>query len=129
MVDLRQNRQINELEEKLLLRKRLQDITNRIHSAQNMKQILVDLKDGILTLFNVYFLTIYVVDRAKNEIYSMFLSPAEKLNEIRVPISNRSISGYVANTGKIVNISDAYDDRELKTLDKELAFDVSWDKK
>jgi hypothetical protein len=34
MVDIRQNRQINELEEKLLLRKRLQDITNRIHSAR-----------------------------------------------------------------------------------------------
>jgi hypothetical protein len=45
------SRKISELEEKLILRKQLQDITNRIHAAQNLKQILVDLKDGILTLF------------------------------------------------------------------------------
>ena len=51
-------------------------------------------------------MTIYVVDRLRNEIFSMFLSPADKLNEIRVPISNRSIAGYVANTGKtVINIS------------------------
>jgi hypothetical protein len=80
MVDPRQDKQISELEDKLLLRKKLQDITNRIHSAQNTKQILVDLRDGILNLFNTYYLTIYVVDRPRNEIYSMFLSPADKLN-------------------------------------------------
>ena len=129
MADLKQNKQISDLEEKLVLRKKLQDITNRIHSAQNIKQILVDLRDGILNLFDTYYLTIYVVDRLRNEIFSMFLSPADKLNEIRVPISNRSIAGYVANTGKVINISDAYDDRELKAIDQELSFDISWDKK
>jgi len=129
MVGPNQNTQISELEALLLLRKKLQDITNRIHSAQNIKQILVDLKDGILTLFNTYFLTIYVVDRPKNEIYSMFLSGVDKLAEIRVPISNKSIAGFVANTGKVISIADAYDDRELKSIDRELSFDISWDKK
>ncbi len=129
MVDPKQDKQITELEDKLVLRKKLQEITNRIHSAQNIKQILVDLRDGILTLFNTYYLTIYVVDRPRNEIYSMFLSPADKLNEIRVPISNKSIAGCVANTGKVLNIADAYDDKELKTINRELSFDISWDKK
>lgn len=121
-------RQITELEGKLLIRKRLQDITNRIHAAQNIKQILVDLRDGILNLFNAHSATIYVVDRAKNEIYSMMLANSQ-LREIRVPISNKSIAGYAANTGKTVNIADAYDTGELKKLDQELSFDVSWDKK
>ena len=43
--------------------KNLLDITNRIHAAQNIKQILVDLKDGILNLFNANSITIYVVDQ------------------------------------------------------------------
>ena len=129
MLFAKPDQQISELEEKLLLRKKLQEIANRIHSAQNIKQILVDLKDGMINLFDVHYMTIYVVDRLRNEIYSMFLSPADKLNEIRVPISNRSIAGFVANTAKTVNISDAYDDKELKLLDKELSFDISWDKK
>jgi type II secretory ATPase GspE/PulE/Tfp pilus assembly ATPase PilB-like protein/GAF domain-containing protein len=117
-----------DVDEKLRLSKALQDITNRIHAAQNIKQILVDLKDGILNLFNAQSITIYVIDKPRNEIYSMFLA-GTKLNEIRVPISNRSIAGYAANSGKVVNISDAYNQSELKAIDKELSFDDSWDKK
>ena len=117
------------VDEKLRISKALQDITNRIHAAQNIKQILVDLKDGILNLFNAQSITIYVVDKPSNEIYSMFLSGGTELKEIRVPISNKSIAGYVANTGKFVNISDAYNQSELKAIDNQLAFDDSWDKK
>ena len=128
MLDQIKDKEITELEEKLLIRKALQDITNRIHAAQNIKQILVDLKDGILGLFNAHSITIYVVDKPRNEIYSMFLVGAQ-VKEIRVPISNKSIAGYVANTGKIVNIADAYDKEELQSIDKELSLDTSWDKK
>jgi type II secretory ATPase GspE/PulE/Tfp pilus assembly ATPase PilB-like protein/GAF domain-containing protein len=128
MIDPLKDREVTELEEKLQIRQALLDITNRIHAAQNIKQILVDLKDGILNLFNAHSITIYVVDRARNEIYSMFLIGAQ-VKEIRVPINNRSIAGYVANTGTAINIADAYDLEELKNIDKELAFDVSWDKK
>jgi type II secretory ATPase GspE/PulE/Tfp pilus assembly ATPase PilB-like protein/GAF domain-containing protein len=116
------------LEEQLRLRKALQDITNRIHAAQNTKQILVDLRDGILNLFDAHSITIYVVDKLRNEIYSMFLVGSQ-LKEIRVPISNKSIAGYVANSGISVNIADVYDMPELKSIDKELTFDYSWDKK
>ncbi len=120
--------QVTIIDEKLRLRKALQDITNRIHAAQNIKQILVDLKDGILNLFNAHSLTIYIVDKARNEIYSMFLAGTQ-LREIRVPISKSSIAGYVADTGKIVNISDAYNQAELGAIDPGLNFDSSWDKK
>jgi len=116
------------LEEQLRVRKALQDITNRIHAAQNSKQILVDLRDGILNLFDAHSITIYVVDKLKNEIYSMFLVGSQ-LKENRVPISNKSIAGYVANSGKMVNIADVYNTTELKDIDKELTFDYSWDKK
>ncbi len=58
----------------------------------------------------------------------MFLAGSQ-IREIRVPISNKSIAGYVANTGNSVNIADAYDTNTLKSIHKDLAFDVSWDKK
>ena len=128
MIDPLKNKEVTELEEKLQLRKALLDITNRIHAAQNIKQILVDLKDGILNLFNAHSITIYVVDRPRNEIYSMFLSGTQ-VKEIRVPINNKSIAGYVANNGKVISIADAYDIEEQKKIDKELTFDLRWDKK
>src|SRR5450759_5390951 len=127
MTDPIKNKEVTELEEKLLLRQALLDITNRIHAAQNIKQILVDLKDGILNLFNAHSITIYVVDKARHEIYSMFLA-GTRLREIRLPISNKSIAGFAANMGVVVNIADAYDQAELKNIDPELSFDYSWDK-
>jgi type II secretory ATPase GspE/PulE/Tfp pilus assembly ATPase PilB-like protein/GAF domain-containing protein len=119
---------ISRLEEQLIVRKRLQDITNRIHAAQNVKQILVDLRDGILALFDAHAITIYVVDRLRNEIFSMFLVGSE-IREIRVAVNNKSIAGYVANAGNGINIADAYDTNELKNIHPDLSFDISWDKK
>ena len=120
--------QITALEEKLNLSKTLQDITNRIHAAVNLKQIFIDLRDDILSLFNARSITIYAADRATNEIYSMFLAGSE-LKEIRLPIDNRSIAGYVANNGKTVNIANAYNARELHDISHELHFDSRWDRK
>ncbi|MCX5833108.1 MAG: GspE/PulE family protein [Deltaproteobacteria bacterium] len=121
-------REISQLSEKLALRKALLEITNRIHAAQNIREILVDLKDGILALFNAYMISIYVVDRSKNELFTYFLAGSQ-LKEIRVPIGNASIAGFVAANARPVNIADAYDKEELKTLHKSLTFDESWDKK
>jgi transcriptional regulator with GAF, ATPase, and Fis domain len=128
MADSLTQREMSELKEEVLRGKRLQEITNRIHAARNIKQILVDLKEGILNLFDAHSITIYVIDRTRNEIFSMFLVGTE-LNEIRIPINNKSIAGFVANTKRIVNIADAYDENELKGIHPELTFDVSWDRK
>jgi type II secretory ATPase GspE/PulE/Tfp pilus assembly ATPase PilB-like protein len=117
-----------DLEEMLRIRKALQNITNRIHAAQNIRQILIDLKDGILDVFNAQSITIYVADKVRKEIISMFLVGSQ-LKEIRVPINNKSIAGYVANTGKSVNIADVYDKEELERIDPAMSFDYSWDKK
>jgi type II secretory ATPase GspE/PulE/Tfp pilus assembly ATPase PilB-like protein len=57
----------------------------------------------------------------------MFLAGTQ-LKEIRLPISNKSIAGFAANMGVVVNIADAYDQAELKKIDPELSFDYSWDK-
>jgi type II secretory ATPase GspE/PulE/Tfp pilus assembly ATPase PilB-like protein/GAF domain-containing protein len=123
-----QFKQISELEEKLQVRKKLLEITNRIHAAQNIKQILVDLKDGILNLFDANTITIYVVDKTRNEIFSMFLTGSQ-LKEIRLAIDNQSIAGFVAYTGTVVNIADAYNENELKKINDGLKHDASWDKK
>ncbi|MDR2861750.1 MAG: Flp pilus assembly complex ATPase component TadA [Syntrophobacterales bacterium] len=122
------SKQISELEEKLQIRKALQDITNRIHAAQNLKQILVDLKEDILKLFDAETMTIYVVDRPRKEIYSMLLA-ASQLKEIRLPINNSSIAGCTANKRQVLNIADAYQTEEIRKIDKQLTFDSSWDKK
>lgn len=52
--------------------------------------------------------TLYLVDDLKGEIWSKVLSGTE-VTEIRLPIG-KGLAGYVAKTGEIVNIPDAYND-------------------
>ncbi len=114
--------------QKLLYYKALTDISNQIHSAKNIDEILINLKDSILSLFDAERITIYVVDGKKKEIYSRF-KVGSLPEEIRLPINNKSLVAYTARHAQITNITNPYDKNELSMIDKELTFDSSWDKK
>jgi transcriptional regulator with GAF, ATPase, and Fis domain len=109
-------------------RKDLQEICNKIHAAANLDEILVDLKDEITRLFEAERLTVYVVDGKRKELVSRFKSGNE-IEEIRISMSNSSISGCSAFKKKLININNVYDDSELVSIDPELKFDKRWDKK
>ena len=117
-----------ELEKELLFHKKLQDITNKIHSAEDTNEILENLQHEILSLFDADRITIYVVDGVRREIYSRFKT-GDEVNEIRIPINTNSIAGFCVSTGKTVRIKNAYDDEELKKISPSLKFDKSWDQK
>lgn len=113
---------------KLIYEARLRKLSNAIHSAENITTILVGLKDHILSLYNSEYITIYLVDNKKHEIFSRVKTGSERLKEIRLPISSYSVAGHVALTRKVINIRNAYDREELLTIDPDLHFDSSWDK-
>lgn len=121
-----QNR--NQEKDKLSYYKALHDIANQIHAAKDIDEILINLKGEMLRLFDADRITIYVVDGRTKEIYSRF-KEGEFPNEIRVPISNKSIAGYTANNAQITNIVNAYDTHELSMINKDLGFDKRWDEK
>lgn len=114
------------LKSEIEYRKNLQDICNKIHAAANLDEILVDLKDEITRLFEAERLTVYVVDGRKRELVSRFKS-GDEIGEIRIPMSNTSISGCSAFKKKLINIKNVYDDKELASIDPDLKFDKSWD--
>ncbi len=116
------------LEEQLDYQKKLNDITNKIHSAKDTNDILLKLHGDLLDFFDADRLTIYVVDTAKREIYSRIKTGDEPI-EIRVPISKKSLAGFCATTGKLLNIKDVRDSNELECIDPGLTFDLTWDKK
>jgi len=120
------DKDINEQNKKLAYYKAFNDIANQIHSAKDINEILLDLKDEILSLFDADRSTIYVVDGKKKEIYSRF-KVGDIPKEIRVPNSNRSIAGYTTHNAQITNIVNAYDRHELTMINKDLSFDKRWD--
>jgi len=109
-------------------RKNLQDICNKIHGAENLDEILVDLKDEITALFEAERITVYVVNGKTHELVSRFKSGNET-EEIRILMSTASISGCSAFKRKLINIKNVYDKSELKAVDPELEFDQRWDLK
>jgi len=118
----------DESKERLSYYKALNDIGNQIHAAKDINEILINLKDQILSLFDADRVTIYVVDGKTKEIYSRFKA-GPMPTEIRVSINNKSIAGYTANNAQITNITNAYDTHELSMINKDLSFDKSWDEK
>ncbi|MBI2355006.1 MAG: GspE/PulE family protein [Deltaproteobacteria bacterium] len=116
------------LKQQLEYRKRLMDKINEIHSADNLNTILIHIKDSIAALFSAERITIYLADSKRNLLVSKVMSGNE-VQQIVVPISDASLSGYCATTGTVINVKDAYDLHELKMIGSNLKFDVSWDKK
>ena len=100
-----------------------------MHSAANVKTLLSGIRNDILGSYEADMATIYLADSVRNEIFSWAVLPGDRIKEIRIPINNRSIAGYVAHNKKEINIQDVYDRRELIRLDPVLSFDYSWDKK
>jgi type II secretory ATPase GspE/PulE/Tfp pilus assembly ATPase PilB-like protein len=116
------------LEEQLRFQKRLNSITNSIHSTRDTNEILLNLQDEILGLFDADRITIYVVDGVKKQVVSRFKTGNE-VAEIRVPIGSDSIAGYCAASGRVLAVADAHDENEIKRITPDLRFDHTWDEK
>ena len=116
------------LQERLAYEQRLVQLVDRIHAAKSLDSIFLELQGDVVALLGADRMTLYAVDAEKKEIYSRFLA-LNTVKDIRLPINERSIAGYVATTGKVVSIADAYDKGELAKISPTLSFDGSWDKK
>ncbi len=102
--------------------KKLQAVTNKIHSTSNVDEIMLDLSQDICDLFHCDRLTIYAVSEDKTSIVSKIKTGLNSVNQLKLPISDQSIAGYVALMRKVVNIQDVYDEAELKKHSPELHF-------
>jgi type II secretory ATPase GspE/PulE/Tfp pilus assembly ATPase PilB-like protein/GAF domain-containing protein len=97
-----------------------------IHSVQSIENIFIELKTPIMQLFDATTASIYAIDEGRNEIFSLTETDAG-IAEIRLPISTKTIAGYVALTKKPVNIVNAYDAAELHAHHPEMVFDDEGD--
>lgn len=115
---------IEEIDEKV------QTTGHAIHSAKKLDSILLDLnlRCSLLDIFDAEIVTIYAIDPAKQEIYSKIKS-GTSFKEIRLPISNKSIAGWVARERKPIVIEDVSNQEDLKRHHPELVFNKSWDDK
>ena len=60
---------VNELQQKIAHAEEVKRISNQIHAAKDLDQILLDMNREILALFEAEELILYAVDPDKKEIY------------------------------------------------------------
>ena len=102
--------------------KGLQLVTNRIHASNDTDEIILELSSDLCALFDAARLTIYTLDEEARTIVTRIKTGLDKVQSIRLPVSDNSIAGYVAHTGLLVNVGDVYDETELRAISPRLHF-------
>jgi type II secretory ATPase GspE/PulE/Tfp pilus assembly ATPase PilB-like protein len=110
------------LAEKLNFQQKLQAVTNKIHATKYIDEIILELSQDWCNLFNADRLTIYQVNEDKSSIISKVKTGLNSFKDIKLPISEQSIAGFVAVNKRVINIRDVYDDAELKSYSPQLNF-------
>ena len=114
---------------RLAFQKQLQAVTNKIHATNNIDEIMLEVSADICQLFNADRLTIYSVGEDKQSIVSKVKTGLNSFKDLKLPIAEHSIAGYVALAKKMVNIKDVYDETELRSINPNLRFLQEVDKR
>jgi type II secretory ATPase GspE/PulE/Tfp pilus assembly ATPase PilB-like protein len=114
---------------RLAFQKQLQGVTNKIHATNNIDEIMLEVSADVCALFNADRLTIYSVGEDKQSIISKVKTGLNSFKDLKLPIAEHSIAGYVALAKKTANIKDVYDENELRALNANLRFLQEVDKR
>ncbi len=95
------------------------NITRNISTELKIDKLLLILMDEVKKALKADRCTVFLLDREQNELWSKV---AHGEREIRFP-SHLGIAGYVATTGDVLNIPDAYaDPRFNREIDKKTGY-------
>jgi type II secretory ATPase GspE/PulE/Tfp pilus assembly ATPase PilB-like protein len=111
-----------EMSDKLEFQKRLQAVTNKIHATSNIDEIMLELSQDICAVFESDRLTIYVVSEDRTSIISKVKTGLSSFKDLKLPINEQSIAGFVALSKRLISIRDVYDDNELRGHNADLKF-------
>ena len=105
----------------------LESFASQVENSQFSEDSLLSLTNNLKLLFNCEEATLFALDIAKRELVTKNFNK-EGFPEIRLNISVKNIAGFVAATGKPLNIKNVKDSQELTQFHKQLSYDSSWDK-
>ncbi len=104
---------VDEISNRLEFTRNLNHVINKMHATTNIDEIMLDVSKDICVLFNADRLTIYVVAADKSSLISKVKTGLNSFKDLKLPISEQSVSGYAAVHKRLINIRDVYDEQEL----------------
>ena len=119
----------SDVNSRLTFQKNLQSVTNKIHATTNVDEIMLEVSADICTLFNADRLTIYTVGEDKHTIVSKVKTGLNSFKDLKLPIAEHSIAGFVGLSKRMLNLKDVYDEGELRSHNPNLRFLQEVDKR
>ncbi|MCB1949880.1 GAF domain-containing protein, partial [Nitrosomonas sp.] len=119
----------SDISDRLSFSKKLQTVTNKIHAASDIDEIMLEVSKDICSLFNADRLTIYTLSDDKTFLSSKVKTGLDSFQDLKLAVNEHSIAGFVGLRKKTVNIEDVYNKRELKSLNEKLTFLQDVDKR
>jgi len=108
---------------------RLQSVIDRIQAARNVDEIIFEASRDICEIFNADRLTIYTLGDDKASLTSRVKTGLDSWQNLKLPINEHSIAGFVGLHKKVVNFRDVYDRCELREQSEYLRFLQEVDKR
>ena len=104
----------------------LDSFASQVRNIDPNNTSLDSLTQSLQSIFNCEASTIFVYDTANKNLYAKIFN-SHGPDEIRVEVSFTNLEGYVAATGKPINIQDVHSSDELLKYHKDLKYDDSRD--
>ncbi len=103
-------------------------VIDQVRGATNADELFEDLQGPFLSLLDGDRATFYMLD-GQCKVLKSVRKTGSIPSQIRVPVDKKSsVAGFVAATGRVISIVNAYDNVELMTISPDLKFDGSWDR-
>ncbi|MGB0732398.1 MAG: GspE/PulE family protein [Pontibacterium sp.] len=93
----------------------LSEVLSLVNQSSRFEDGFPLVEHALLRLFGAQRVTVYQRSLASTDIFSRFKS-GDNMQEIRVPVSTTSISGYVAFSRKALRIADVSDEESLQKI-------------
>ena len=109
--------------------KRLQAVINKVHAANDIDEIMLEVSKDICALFNADRLTIYSLNEDKSFFVSRVKAGLDSFQDLKIPVTENSVIGFSGLQKKVINIEDVYNKSELKKINPALVFSHDVDKR
>lgn len=109
--------------------KRLQAVINKVHAANDIDEIMLEVSKDICALFNADRLTIYSLNDDKSFFVSRVKAGLDSFQDLKIPVTENSVIGFSGLQKKVINIEDVYNKSELKKINPALVFSHDVDKR
>ncbi len=108
---------------------RLQSVINKVHAANDINEIMLEVSKDICALFNADRLTIFSLSEDRAFFVSRVKAGFDSFQDLRIPLADSNILGCSGLQKKILNIEDVYNKGELKKINPGLLFSHEVDKR